>query len=84
MEDKQLKSPRVWEMIAEENHAQIEKWGVQNHHPYAWLAFLTEEVGELAEAMTEADFRGGRKQDVVKEAIQVATLSMKIAEMFGA
>ena len=51
-------------LVEEENLAQLEKWDVQDHEPFAWLAFATEELGELSEA------------------IQTATLCLKIAEMF--
>jgi len=44
--------------------------------------FTTEELGELANAITEWKFRKGSSENVVKEAIQVATLALKIAEMF--
>ena len=67
-----------------ENYRQLEKWGVQDHEAFEWLGFTTEELGELAEAMGEWQFRDGAAEDVVKEAIQTATLSIKIAEMFQA
>ena len=68
--------------IQEENLNQIEKWGVQALSAFEWLAFLTEEVGELAKAISEEEYRVGSKLHVSKEAIQVATLALKIAEMF--
>lgn len=82
MKDRQLKTAAVWEMIANENHKQVEKWGIQDVTPFEWLAYLTEEVGELAKAISENHYRGGLTVDVVKEAIQAATLVMKIAEMY--
>ena len=66
----------------EENQRQLEKWGIQCRHPFEWLGFATEELGELAEAIGEWQFREGNRGDVVKEAIQTATLCIKIAEMF--
>lgn len=68
--------------IKTEHKAQINKWGVQDHEPSEWLMFLTEEVGELAEAIADWQFRDGHEQNVIDEAIQTATLSLKIAEMF--
>lgn len=67
--------------IFRENEHQIEKWGVQERSPFEWMCFLTEEVGELAEAISEHEYREGRAEDIYKEAIQVATLTLKIAEM---
>jgi len=73
---------RITPLIFQENHYQLEKWGIQNHDPLQWLAFATEELGELAEAIGDWHFRNGATEDVVKEAIQTATLCIKIAEMF--
>jgi NTP pyrophosphatase (non-canonical NTP hydrolase) len=39
-------------------------------------------LGELAKAIGEFEYRNGTKEEVAKEAIQVATLALKIAEMF--
>lgn len=70
-------------LVYRENMRQLKKWGVQDREPFEWLGFTTEELGELAEAIGEYRFREGLVEDVVKEAIQVATLSLKIAEMFN-
>ncbi len=69
-------------LLFQENVRQFKKWGIQNHDPFQWLAFTTEELGELSNAISEWHFRGGSPNNVVNEAIQVATLSLKIAEMF--
>jgi hypothetical protein len=69
-------------LIMHENLRQLEKWGVQDHSPESWLMFATEELGETAQAIGECEYRGGLAEDVVKEAIQTATLMLKIAEMF--
>jgi len=69
-------------MVWDENKRQIEKWGVQTRTPAEWMLYLSEEVGELAEAISEREYRNGRNADVLKEAIQVATLALKIAEMY--
>jgi len=73
---------RITAMIHTENIRQLEKWGIQDRAPFEWLGFTTEELGELAEAISEYTFRDGLVEDVIKEAIQTATLCMKIAEMF--
>ncbi len=68
-----------------ENNHQIKKWGYQNVDPHKWLGYLTEEVGELAEAINKiySDYDKERVEEVniYKEAIQVATLALKIAKM---
>jgi NTP pyrophosphatase (non-canonical NTP hydrolase) len=77
-----LATGKVMPMVYRENIKQLEKWGVQTHSPFEWLAYTTEELGELAEAISEFEYRGGLAENVVKEAIQTATLALKIAEMY--
>ena len=71
------------ESVENENRRQIAKWGVQVRSPFEWLAYLTEEVGELSEAICDRVYQRGKDGtgDVYKEAIEVATLALKIAEM---
>ena len=64
-----------------EHESQITKWGVQTHTSFEWLTFLAEEVGELAEAISEYEYRSATTTPIFNEAIQVATLALKIAEM---
>jgi len=81
--DKTLKDGRnLWSKVSEENRSQLKKWGIQTHSAFEWLTYTTEELGELANAISEHEYRGGDIEDVVREAIQVATLALKIAEMF--
>lgn len=68
--------------IFTENQHQIQKWGIQTCTAFEWLTYAVEELGELAEAIAEYEYRNGSKKAVVNEAIQVATLTLKIAEMF--
>jgi len=68
--------------IQSENANQVLKWGVQTHSAFEWLTYTTEELGELANAISEYEYRNGSKRQIVSEAIQVATLALKIAEMF--
>lgn len=65
-----------------ENAEQIKKWGVQTHTSFEWLTYLVEEVGELAAAISEHEYREGKAKEVFREAIQIAVLALKIAEMF--
>ncbi len=82
MKDLCLNNPQLYNLIREEHERQLRKWGVQDHEAAEWLMFTTEELGELADAIAEWQYRGGAASAVVKEAIEVATLSLKIAEMF--
>ena len=82
MKDLCLTEPKMWSLVCHENLRQLEKWGVQDHDPFEWLAFALEELGELSEAISEHRFRDGIPDNVVKEAIQAATLCLKIAEMY--
>lgn len=68
-------------LLIEEDSAQLSKWGLQAHSMFEWLAFITEELGELSQAMSEFRYRNGDPEDIVKEAVQVATLSLKLAVM---
>lgn len=83
MKDLQLKCSNVLlNLVMSEHRRQIEKWGVQDRDPFEWLAYATEELGEVSNAISEWTYRGGEPRDVVKEAVQLATLSLKIVEMF--
>lgn len=64
-----------------EHQNQMNKWGVQIHSLFEWQNYITEELGELAKAIAEHEYRNGNWENIYKEAIQVATLSLKIAEM---
>lgn len=84
MKDLCLVGNAMWAEVLIENKRQLDKWGRQDRTPFEWLAFVTEELGELSEAISEHHFREGLCESVVKEAIQVATLALKIAEMYQA
>ena len=84
MKDLCLATGQVMPLVWRENTKQLEKWGIQDHEPFTWLAFATEELGETSQAISEWLYRGGDSSQVVKEAIQTATLMLKIAEMFQA
>lgn len=70
------------EMVWLENDLQVRKWGIQTRTPFEWMTYLTEEVGELAKAINEVQYREEVARKVIKEAIQAATLALKIAEMY--
>lgn len=66
--------------LLDEDARQVGKWGIQDVSPFKWLAFLMEEVGELAQAITDAEYDGSMDK-IYEEAIQVATLARKMAKM---
>jgi len=72
--------------VDKENERQIKKWGIQTHNSAEWNIILNEEIGELTKEMLEihfGDWEKARKhyETAFKEAIQVSTLALKIAEM---
>ena len=69
------------EHLMVEDRAQIDKWGVQEHDPFEWLTYAAEELGELARAISEHVYRGVGAGPVQHEAVQLATLALKIAKM---
>ena len=73
----------LFDQLEREHRRQLIKWGIQECTAFEWLAFTTEELGELAEAISEHHYRKSPKEKVVAEAFQVATLALKIAEMFN-
>ena len=79
--DQTLNDGQVLTDVFKENQRQVAKWGIQTHSLFEWQNYLTEELGEVAKAIAEFEYRGGTKEEVYKEAIQVATLALKIAEM---
>ncbi|KKM70245.1 hypothetical protein LCGC14_1442640 [marine sediment metagenome] len=86
MKDKCLRNLyELTKMVAKENDRQLDKWGVQNHDPAMWLTITAEEFGEMARAIlaNEFDVNEDTAPNIVKEAIQTATLCLKIAEMFS-
>lgn len=73
--------PEALKLIADEDRSQREFWGDQRYDIFFWLAILGEEVGELSKETLEMWDGAGSFDAVEKEAIQVATLALKIAWM---
>lgn len=76
----------ILSFIKKENERQIKKWGIQTHNAVVWDTILNEEVGELTKDMLQIYKSEPEKiqqhfDSAFREAIQVATLSLKIAEM---
>jgi NTP pyrophosphatase (non-canonical NTP hydrolase) len=70
--------------VLEERKKQNRKWGEQNHHPFAWLAILGEEVGEANKAALETHFKyPGADADFSnyrEELIQCAAVAVAMVE----
>lgn len=59
-------------LIRAERERQEAKWGEQNHDDLKWLAILTEEVGELAQAILEGNASGIKVERIQVAAVAVA------------
>lgn len=66
-------SPEIYQVL-DERRAQDDKWGVQNHDPFAWLTILMEEVGEASEAVLEWQPDKYKRELVQVAAVAVAAL----------
>lgn len=73
----------LMDLVMKEHTKQLVKWGTQSCSGFEWLTYTAEELGELAEAISEHEYREGKRIKVVDEAIQLATLALKIAEMYS-
>jgi len=74
----------LYRMVEEESDRQLEKWGLQTHSGPTWATISMEEVGEVAKAILNCEFEHGSRFEVRAEAIQAASLFLKIAEMYDA
>ncbi len=86
--DKRLNTfKELFDKVKCENIIQLKKWGVQTKTAFEWLSYLTEEIGELSQAIQDSQYEKDsatiNNEHVIAEAIQAATLALKIAEMFG-
>jgi NTP pyrophosphatase (non-canonical NTP hydrolase) len=70
--------------VSAERAAQDARWGVEDLHDWERISHLTEEVGELAKAANEANFRTsptrGDRTQMREEAIQVAAVAVAIVQ----
>lgn len=67
----------IYALINAERERQDRKWGEQaDHSPEKWLAILTEEVGETAEAILEHN-----RPNMIEELIQVAAVAVRWLEL---
>jgi len=70
-----------------ERFRQDQKWGIQRHDYGTWLAILTEEVGEVAQAMQAqlglVSSKATDAQNLYNELIHVAAVAVAIAEQIA-
>ena len=64
--------------IFNERQKQDIKWGEQNHSDEWWMLILVEEIGELAEAMLDAQFgmSPDKTTDVRKELVDAVAVGI--------
>lgn len=67
-------------LILNERGRQDAKFGVQNHDPKTWLAILTEEVGEVAQAILHDQFGGKASGTYKTEIIHAAAVALAMIE----
>lgn len=81
--DMEWSSGAIKDVLAERKK-QVVKWGKQQvHSPEIWLAILSEEVGELSQAMLHyryAEFPEDHLDKMRVEAVQVAAVALAIVE----
>lgn len=66
--------------VLAERIRQDDQWGEQNHADHWWHLILTEEVGEVAQAVLH-DWFGGPAEDTVREElVQVAAVALSWLE----
>jgi NTP pyrophosphatase (non-canonical NTP hydrolase) len=58
---KDIGMDREWvaNLIIAEHKERVKKWGYQEHTTFEWLTYIMEELGELAEAISEYEYRDG-------------------------
>lgn len=76
----QIERARALHDVNRERERQDAKWGEQKHDLCTWVTILTEEVGELAQAVLHDTFGGPHAEEVRMEAIHVAAVAVQISE----
>lgn len=70
----------ILEMVAAERASQREKWGVQNHTPFAWMTILGEEFGETCQESLRMHFGDKGQDEYIGELVQVAAVAVAAIE----
>ncbi len=71
---------RVLAAITAERNRQNAKWGQQDHDAYTWLAILSEEVGELSQAILHDTFGGKAAGTMRDELLHVVAVGVQWLE----
>lgn len=66
--------------IANERRRQNKKWGEQNHADEWWLAVISEELGEVSQAILHNKFGGHAAGTLREELVQVAAVAVQWLE----
>jgi NTP pyrophosphatase (non-canonical NTP hydrolase) len=68
--------------VVDERRRQDEKWGPQAHGHEVWLTILTEEVGEVAEAILDYRFKPSpeTRAHLLEELVQVTAVGVSWLE----
>lgn len=66
----------------QECQRQIEKWGIQDHHPVVWNSILMEEVGEVSKEVNEYTFSVNKEglKEMREELIQVIAVGISFVD----
>jgi len=72
--------PNVLVDVLQERLRQFDKWGEQNHTDEIWLAILSEEIGEVSQALLHNKHGGHAARTLYKELVQVAAVSIQWLE----
>lgn len=79
--DKEQEHDRITQLVQEERERIRANHGTQDMHPAFYLAILSEEVGEVAQAVNDWHWEGGGTlEQIAEELIQVAAVAMDFHE----
>ena len=73
---------RTIRLVDGERKRQEDKWGEQNHDDLFWLAILSEEVGEVAQALLQQKEGNKTWCEIHEELVQVAAVALAWLEAF--
>jgi len=70
----------AFDLILTERIRQNAKWGEQNHDDEIWFAIMTEEIGEVAQAILHTRFGGKAGGTTEVELVHVAAVALQWLE----
>ena len=81
--DNPIKTWFILDAVIVERKRQDKLYGIQDHHPLAWLPILAEEFGEVARAVRRDHFGSDKEYgDYRTELIHVAAVAIAMIESF--